>query len=184
MTRSADGVPGRFIGAGIPGKTNRLLVTGKGTYVADIDLPDTVHMAVVRSPYAAAGTGATGRGLRARPVAPCRLPRAARSGVRAGGRPRGPDAAAPMLLVGAPPIDAATVSIDGRDVDVLRAITANTREWNFAGLPAVSVPCGFTTDGLPIAMQIVGRGFAEATVLRAARAHERRRPGGPPMPPL
>ena len=52
MTRSADGVPGRFIGAGIPGKTNRLLVTGKGTFVADIDLPDTVHMAVVRSPYA------------------------------------------------------------------------------------------------------------------------------------
>jgi aerobic carbon-monoxide dehydrogenase large subunit len=52
MTRSAEGVPGRFIGAGIPGKTNRLLVAGKGTYVADIDLPGTLHMAVVRSPYA------------------------------------------------------------------------------------------------------------------------------------
>ena len=52
MTRSAEGTPGRFVGAGIPGKTNRLLVAGKGTYVADIDLPGTLHMAVVRSPYA------------------------------------------------------------------------------------------------------------------------------------
>src|SRR5258708_29924645 len=53
MTRSADGsTPHRFVGAGIPMKTNRLLVAGKGTYVADIDLPGTLHMAVVRSPYA------------------------------------------------------------------------------------------------------------------------------------
>src|SRR5262245_23431065 len=52
MTRSAEGVPGRFIGAGIPGKTNRILVAGKGVYVADIELPDMLHMAVVRSPYA------------------------------------------------------------------------------------------------------------------------------------
>ncbi len=52
MTRSAEGTPGRFVGAGIPGKTNRLLVAGKGTYVADIDLPGTLHMAVVRSLYA------------------------------------------------------------------------------------------------------------------------------------
>ncbi len=52
MTRSAEDVPERFIGAGIPGKTNRLLVAGKGVYVADIELPDMLHMAVVRSPYA------------------------------------------------------------------------------------------------------------------------------------
>src|SRR5438876_3875146 len=53
MTRSAEaGKPGRFIGAGIPMKTNRILVAGKGTYIADIDIPGTLHMAVVRSPYA------------------------------------------------------------------------------------------------------------------------------------
>ena len=53
MTRSAEaGAPRRFIGAGIPAKTNRLLVAGKATYVADIDIPGTLHMAVVRSPYA------------------------------------------------------------------------------------------------------------------------------------
>ena len=53
MTRPADGgARRRFIGAAIPGKTNRLLVAGRATYVADIELPGVLHMAVVRSPYA------------------------------------------------------------------------------------------------------------------------------------
>ncbi len=42
-----------------------------------------------------------------------------------------------------------------------------------AGLPAISLPCGFSSAGLPIGMQIVGRPFDEATVFRAARAYER-----------
>jgi aspartyl-tRNA(Asn)/glutamyl-tRNA(Gln) amidotransferase subunit A len=48
-----------------------------------------------------------------------------------------------------------------------------TRPMNAAGVPAVSVPCGFTADGRPLALQIVGRPFDEATVLRVARAYER-----------
>jgi len=47
---------------------------------------------------------------------------------------------------------------------------------NLAGLPAVSVPCGFTTsraDRLPIGLQLTGRRFDEATLLRAADAYER-----------
>jgi aspartyl-tRNA(Asn)/glutamyl-tRNA(Gln) amidotransferase subunit A len=47
-----------------------------------------------------------------------------------------------------------------------------TRPFNGLGLPAVSVPCGFSADGLPLAFQIVGRPFDEATVLRLAHAHE------------
>ena len=42
-----------------------------------------------------------------------------------------------------------------------------------AGLPAISVPCGFSSAGLPIGVQIIGRPFDEATVFRAARAYER-----------
>jgi aspartyl-tRNA(Asn)/glutamyl-tRNA(Gln) amidotransferase subunit A len=45
-----------------------------------------------------------------------------------------------------------------------------------AGLPAVSVPCGFTPGGLPIGMQLTGRPFDEATILRVAEAYERDAP--------
>ena len=44
---------------------------------------------------------------------------------------------------------------------------------NLAGLPAISVPCGFTDDSLPIGLQLTGRRFDEATLLRAADAYER-----------
>jgi aspartyl-tRNA(Asn)/glutamyl-tRNA(Gln) amidotransferase subunit A len=44
---------------------------------------------------------------------------------------------------------------------------------NLAGLPAVSVPCGFTSEGLPIGLQLTGRMFDEASMLRIADAYER-----------
>jgi aspartyl-tRNA(Asn)/glutamyl-tRNA(Gln) amidotransferase subunit A len=43
---------------------------------------------------------------------------------------------------------------------------------NLAGLPAISVPCGFTAATLPIGLQLTGRMFDEATLLRAAHAYE------------
>jgi aspartyl-tRNA(Asn)/glutamyl-tRNA(Gln) amidotransferase subunit A len=43
---------------------------------------------------------------------------------------------------------------------------------NLAGLPAISVPCGFSKTGLPIGLQIIGRAFEEETLLRAAHAYE------------
>ena len=43
---------------------------------------------------------------------------------------------------------------------------------NLAGLPALSLPCGFDGDGLPIGMQIIGKPFDEATILRVAHAYE------------
>jgi aspartyl-tRNA(Asn)/glutamyl-tRNA(Gln) amidotransferase subunit A len=53
---------------------------------------------------------------------------------------------------------------------------------NLAGIPGISIPCGFTTSGLPIGLQLLGRHFDEESVLRAAYAYEqatewhRRRP--------
>jgi aspartyl-tRNA(Asn)/glutamyl-tRNA(Gln) amidotransferase subunit A len=47
-----------------------------------------------------------------------------------------------------------------------------TYPWNLTGQPAATVPCGFTREGLPVGLQIVGRRFADATVLRAAAAFE------------
>jgi aspartyl-tRNA(Asn)/glutamyl-tRNA(Gln) amidotransferase subunit A len=43
---------------------------------------------------------------------------------------------------------------------------------NLAGLPGISVPCGFTSSGLPIGLQIIGKPFDEETLLRVAHAYE------------
>jgi aspartyl-tRNA(Asn)/glutamyl-tRNA(Gln) amidotransferase subunit A len=43
---------------------------------------------------------------------------------------------------------------------------------NLAGVPAISIPCGFSRDGLPIGLQLIGRPFEEETLLRAAHAYE------------
>jgi len=47
-----------------------------------------------------------------------------------------------------------------------------TAPFNYLGLPALSVPCGFTDNGLPTSFQLVGRPFAEATLLRVANTYE------------
>ena len=47
-----------------------------------------------------------------------------------------------------------------------------TAPFNVTGLPAISIPCGFTEAGLPVGMQLVGKPFDEPTVLRAAHAYE------------
>jgi aspartyl-tRNA(Asn)/glutamyl-tRNA(Gln) amidotransferase subunit A len=49
----------------------------------------------------------------------------------------------------------------------------NTSPFDIFGLPAISVPCGFTRSGLPIGLQISGAPFAELTVLALAHAYER-----------
>ena len=59
-----------------------------------------------------------------------------------------------------------------------------TFPFNMTGQPAASVPCGFTKDGLPVGLQIVGRRFDDATVLRASAAFERVRPWARHRPPL
>ena len=49
---------------------------------------------------------------------------------------------------------------------------------NLAGLPAMSIPCGFGDGGLPVGLQIVGRALGEYDVVRAAAAYERsQKPG-------
>jgi aspartyl-tRNA(Asn)/glutamyl-tRNA(Gln) amidotransferase subunit A len=64
----------------------------------------------------------------------------------------------------------------GEKVDDPLAMYANdvfTLPCNLGGLPGMSLPCGFTRSGLPIGLQILGKHFDEATVLRVGRAFER-----------
>jgi aspartyl-tRNA(Asn)/glutamyl-tRNA(Gln) amidotransferase subunit A len=83
-----------------------------------------------------------------------------------------------VLLAPTAPITAARVgerevTVGTATTDVRSALIRFTRPINFSGHPACSVPCGFSRGGLPIGMQLIGRPFDEATVLRAADAYQR-----------
>jgi len=80
---------------------------------------------------------------------------------------------APTVPVPAPLIGAESVHVDGEEIGVRPAIVGHCRPANFTGLPAISVPCGFTRDGLPVGLQLIGRAFDEATLLRIAYSYER-----------
>ena len=58
------------------------------------------------------------------------------------------------------------------------------RPWNYIGNPAASVPAGFTDDGLPLSVQLVGRPNDEATLLSLAAQLEAERPWAERRPPV
>jgi aspartyl-tRNA(Asn)/glutamyl-tRNA(Gln) amidotransferase subunit A len=80
---------------------------------------------------------------------------------------------APTVPVPAPLIGADTLQIDGEQIGARQAIVGHCRPANFTGLPAISVPCGFTRDGLPVGLQLIGRAFDEISLLRMAFSYER-----------
>ncbi len=78
----------------------------------------------------------------------------------------------PASPIPAPRIDQKSVMIDGVEEDVRLAATRFVRGINALGLPALSLPCGRSAAGLPIGIQIVGRGFAEKFLLQVGAALE------------
>ena len=79
---------------------------------------------------------------------------------------------APVIPVEIPRIDETDVGAKPGYMTSIASITHNTRAINYLGLPTVSVPCGFTANGLPTGFQLIGRPFDEKTLLRAGHAYE------------
>ena len=81
--------------------------------------------------------------------------------------------ATPTVKTRVPTLAETDIDADPANWHRFMAVSANTRPFNYLGLPTVSIPCGFDDRGLPVGLQLAGRPFAEATVLRAADAYQR-----------
>ncbi|HEY7293530.1 MAG TPA: amidase [Dehalococcoidia bacterium] len=90
----------------------------------------------------------------------------------------------PALPNAAIPIGARTFTIDGEEQPNTFGLINFTAPFNGTGQPVVSMPCGFTPDGLPVAVQIAGRFGDDLLVLQAARAFEQAVPDALQRPPF
>jgi aspartyl-tRNA(Asn)/glutamyl-tRNA(Gln) amidotransferase subunit A len=79
----------------------------------------------------------------------------------------------PTTPIPAVKIGQRSVRTDGVEESPIFAMIRCTAPFNATHLPALSVPCGFTRDGLPIALQLAGRPFDESTVLAVGHAYEK-----------
>src|SRR5437763_4159229 len=80
--------------------------------------------------------------------------------------------AVPANPIVAPLIGQEEASIEGKNEPVRAALLRLHRPANFAGVPAISVPCGFTSAGLPVGLQLLGMCWTEKTLLQIAHAFE------------
>lgn len=80
--------------------------------------------------------------------------------------------AMPAVPVTAPKIGQTKVPIGGEEYDTRMAVTRNARALNLTGQPILTLPCGFSAAGLPIALQLVGAAFDEREILEIGHAYE------------
>jgi aspartyl-tRNA(Asn)/glutamyl-tRNA(Gln) amidotransferase subunit A len=80
---------------------------------------------------------------------------------------------APVAPVAAPSIAESDVGNNPDAEAVIQRLTRFTRPINYLGLPSLALPCGFTAGGLPVGMQLIGRSFDEANLLRIGAAFQR-----------
>ena len=92
--------------------------------------------------------------------------------------------AGPVEPVTAPVILERRIDVGGEALPAVPLLTKYTRVYNITGSPAISVPCGFAADGLPVGLHLAGRNFDEMTVLRAAYAYQQANDWHRQRPPL
>jgi aspartyl-tRNA(Asn)/glutamyl-tRNA(Gln) amidotransferase subunit A len=80
---------------------------------------------------------------------------------------------APVAPVAAPTLAESDVGNSPDAESVIQRLTRFTRPINYLGLPSLAVPSGFTNRGLPVGMQLIGRSFDEAMLLRIGAAFQR-----------
>ena len=90
----------------------------------------------------------------------------------------------PVMAVPAFPVGSPPAEIDGRSVEPFAGAFPFTYPINMIGYTAASVPCGMSSEGLPIGLHVLGRPGDEATVLAASAAFERARPWAHLRPPV
>jgi Asp-tRNA(Asn)/Glu-tRNA(Gln) amidotransferase A subunit family amidase len=90
----------------------------------------------------------------------------------------------PQMPCGAWSVDTPPATIDGRATPALFDRLPFTYPFNMTGWPAASLPCGFTSDGLPVGLQVVAKLRQDSLCLRAAAAFEAARPWAQHTPPL
>jgi aspartyl-tRNA(Asn)/glutamyl-tRNA(Gln) amidotransferase subunit A len=91
---------------------------------------------------------------------------------------------APVTPVAATLIGQKVVFSGGQEEPVRAALLRLNRPANFTGLPAISVPCGFTRGGLPMGLQLIGQPFGEPDLCAIARAYEQAHEWHQARPPL
>jgi len=82
----------------------------------------------------------------------------------------------PTVPVPAPLQSTIALSPGSNSNQIRPRLTQNTRIFNLLGLPAISVPCGFTQDGLPVGLQVAGQWWSEEMLLQIAHAYEQATP--------
>ena len=90
----------------------------------------------------------------------------------------------PQMPLGAWSVERGPSTIEGKSTPSMFDRLNFTFPFNQTGQPAASVPCGFTSEGLPVALQIVGRWHADRLVLQAAAACEQAAPWAQERPPV
>jgi len=78
----------------------------------------------------------------------------------------------PLLPIPTPTLEQTAYSDGPNYLKMVVALTRNTKVINFLGLPALSVTCGYTSDGMPTSFQLVGRPFSESLLLQLGHRYQ------------